>query len=143
MSCVLLPHSRYKVNARICNHRKKILSLPKCGWESPGRTRTLGTSGNDEEGESEMDGGISVQYRNVLPTIITGSIAVTRQSFHYPASSQYFDNLSLTKNFDSNVTHVARNFCRDCNCHRMIFVMKISTIIIVGNSVFLSEKFLE
>jgi len=94
VSIVLLLHSRYKVDVRIGNYRKKILSLPKCDWESSGRTRTLGTSGNNEEGESEMDGGILVQYRNVLPTIITGSIAVTRQSSHYPASSQYFDNLS-------------------------------------------------
>lgn len=96
MSCVstvLLPHSRYKVDARIGNHRKKILSLPKCGWEPPGRTRTLGTSGNNEEGESEMDGGISVQYRNVLPTVITDSIAVTRLSSHHPAIFQYLDNL--------------------------------------------------
>lgn len=93
MSTVLLPHSRYKVDVRIGNYRKKILSLPKCDWESSGRTRTLGTSGN-KEGESEMDGGILVQYRNVLPTNITGSIAVTRQSPHYPASSQYFDNLT-------------------------------------------------
>lgn len=88
MSCastVLLPHSRYKVDVRIGNHRKKILSLPN-GWEPSGRTRTLSTSGNDEEGESEMDGSISVQYRNVLPTVITDSIAVTRLSSHYSRS---------------------------------------------------------
>lgn len=47
-STVLLPHSRYKVDVRIGNHRKKILSLPN-GWEPSGRTRTLSTSGNDEK----------------------------------------------------------------------------------------------
>lgn len=41
----------------VCNHRKKILSLAEYGWEHSGRTRRrLGTSENDKDGESEMDG---------------------------------------------------------------------------------------
>lgn len=75
---------------RVGDHRKKILSLPKCGWEPPGRDKeTIGTSGNDEEGESEMDGGISVQYRNVLPSV-TDSIAVTRLSGEHSVFGQSF-----------------------------------------------------
>lgn len=128
----LLPHSRYEVDARIGNHRKKILSLPKCGWKPSGRTRVLGTSGNNEEGESEMDGGISVQYRNVLPTVITGSIAVTRHSSHYSARFSYLGQ-SFFSNLDDNLGFI-RDFpslgC-DSNCHRIILAMKITVIVIV------------
>jgi len=47
---------------RVCNHRKRILSLPECG---SGRTKRLGTNENDRDGESELDGGISVQVYTV------------------------------------------------------------------------------
>lgn len=65
---------------RVYNHRKRILSLPECGWEPSGRTRRGLDTENDKDGESKMDGGISVQYRIALPTIITDSIADTRLS---------------------------------------------------------------
>lgn len=67
-----------EVDARVqvYNHRKKILSLPKCGWKPPERTRRLGTSGNDDEEEEVRVKWMEVYrystvtfFRLLLPTL--------------------------------------------------------------------------
>jgi len=62
----------------VCKQEENTFTA-KAWLRAFGSIRRLDTSGKDNNaGESEMDGGISMQYRIALPSVITVSIAVTR-----------------------------------------------------------------